>query len=382
MKLPQQVSAQIDVLKAKAQALARDERLAARLAAARAKAQELRDKAKEALKRSPASTADADKGAPVDAPPRQTRQAGNDLAAGSHAGGGAGAAAGGGPVAAASAMGRKLAEQGRQQVRVLRERIGQIDAQKIEEWKAKLGRMKPPTPPGGEGGPAAAIPAAQAQGVAGTVTLEPLPPREEGYTYSTTRRTAETARTRTWPTRLLYTILTASVAGAVLHIIAIFAVPYLGWGAAFGRLVRDLPENRMVVLPPSAPGQQLLPFLQPDMRYAMCRYEVIGGPVRVTATLPEIGWSLAVYTPQGDNFYAAPAHESRRTDLAFTLLPANDRLINLTPGQRKADVDISTVTSPSREGIVVLRAPIKSVAHAALIEPILRAAACEAIERQ
>ena len=67
--------------------------------------------------------------------------------------------------------------------------------------------------------------------------------------------------------------------GGAVHICVTFAAPLVGPGNAFQQLRASLPLNQMVVLPPPASGKQILPYLPPDMLYAMCRYELTGGPV-------------------------------------------------------------------------------------------------------
>lgn len=405
MSVSDRIAERIKTLQAKAGELSRDERLVTGLNEVRDRARQLRVSAGEAVSRIATRRADAAREIP--APPGTEGPAPSPDAKDLHP------AAGGAtsqelvvrePTAAAAPT-RDAAPGTRQRLQVLRERLAalgsdargavaegvararelparlpRLDQDQFARLKAKLGRMtpaQPGAPAGGDGAPAGPTPTPAAAPAA----LEPIAAPDGSYTYSPTRRTETFAKARTWPTRFAYTLLTATVAGGILHILVVFAVPTLGWGSAFSRLAADLPLNKMVILPASAPGRSVLPFLAPDMRYAMCRYEVIGGPVKVTATLPEVGWSLAVYTPQGDNFYAAPAHETRRTDLAFTLLPASDRLINLTPGQRRADVDIGSVTSPSREGLIVLRAPVKGESYLATLEPFLRGASCEPVGR-
>ena len=59
------------------------------------------------------------------------------------------------------------------------------------------------------------------------------------------------------------TVIGALLLGGILHILATLAVPFFGSGPAFARLRDTLPANRMVILPPPAPGKQPLPFLRP-----------------------------------------------------------------------------------------------------------------------
>ena len=46
-----------------------------------------------------------------------------------------------------------------------------------------------------------------------------------------------------------------------LHILATLAAPDITRTTAFDRLKRELPPNKLLILPPMAPGQQPLPFI-------------------------------------------------------------------------------------------------------------------------
>ena len=110
----------------------------------------------------------------------------------------------------------------------------------------------------------------------------------------------------------------------------------LGSGNAYQQLRATLPLNRMVVLPAPASGKQILPYLQPDMLYAMCRYELTGGPVSVTAAVSGPGWVLSLHTPEGDNFYVMPGQQLRRGEVSFLLVPsgsAKPLTLSGTPAQ-------------------------------------------------
>jgi uncharacterized membrane protein len=176
-------------------------------------------------------------------------------------------------------------------------------------------------------------------------------------------------------------ILTALLAGGVIHIVTTFAITALGTGSAYRQLRPVLPANELVVLPPLAPGAQVLPYLAPDMLYGICRFDLSQGAVEMSALLPEAGWSFALYTRQGDNFYATPGQKLKPTQIAFVLAPASDRLVNLTPGVRKTDVEVSQVTSPDQEGLMVVRAPLKGVAFEAAAQAELKRAKCSPVRR-
>jgi uncharacterized membrane protein len=220
-------------------------------------------------------------------------------------------------------------------------------------------------------------------------SIDVMPDVATVRTRRTERLNTERIVARTRPKRSLLTIgmlATALVTGAVLHIVTTFAIPALSsswfrW-SAFDRIKPQLDANTMKVWPLDPTGAMPLPFLSPDMRYAFCRYDITSGPVAVSAVLPEAGWSLALYTPSGDNFYAVPGQDGRAVEAVFNIVPASDRLLIPVPGQRRADVDAALVTSGSREGLIVIRGPNKGAASTPAVDAALRRARCAAVERR
>jgi uncharacterized membrane protein len=175
------------------------------------------------------------------------------------------------------------------------------------------------------------------------------------------------------------TVIAAVLLGGVVHICATFAAPVMGTGNAFQQLSGTLPLNKMIVLPPPASGRQILPYLPPDMLYAMCRYELTGGPVSVTAAVTGPGWVLSLHTPQGDNFYALPGQQLRRNEISFLLVPGGTT--DTARVQREASAADTQVASPSPEGLIVIRAPIVGLAWLAETQAILRGSSCTQVKR-
>lgn len=212
----------------------------------------------------------------------------------------------------------------------------------------------------------------------------PVELRPRSATQEATRRRRASGRSRM--TGLFMMVLTAFVTAALVHIAVTLSMPTLaGWfgkGTAYDRLRFKLEANTMKQLAADVSGAEpLLPFLSPDMQYAFCRYDLSASSVAVTATLVEAGWSLALYTPQGDNYYAAPGLEGRTTELSFVIVPSSERLLIL-PGVRRADVDATQVTSPTREGLIVVRAPNKGRAFEASTAAALGRAGCRPVGRR
>jgi len=176
-----------------------------------------------------------------------------------------------------------------------------------------------------------------------------------------------------WLRRLGWRRITAVVLLAgIVHICATLAAPLLSSRPAY-LLVRDkLPANRMVVLPPQNPGNQLLPYVSPHMLYAVCRYDLSGGPVIVTATVADAGWALSLHAAQGDNFYVMPGQPLRRTDVSLLVIPSGPEGALI----QKRDTAETPIVSPTSEGLIVLRAPLRGLAWSAEAEAVLQRATC------
>jgi len=178
------------------------------------------------------------------------------------------------------------------------------------------------------------------------------------------------------------TAVGAVLLGGIIHIGATLAVPFVGSGQAFARLRDTLPVNRVVLLPPPAPGKQALPYLAPDALYAMCRYDVSTDSLVVSTAMGDVGWTLSLHTPQGDNFYVMPAQAQRRAEVFLTVVPGIDRLGDLVAAPRRPTAQDTQIASPSWEGLLMVRAPLKGLAWRAETEALLRRTTCTPVKRQ
>ena len=175
----------------------------------------------------------------------------------------------------------------------------------------------------------------------------------------------------------LYTLVLALVTGGIVHISVTLALPHLARANAFLRLSEVVGINSMQVLPPASAAAQPLPYLGPDVRLAVCRFDVTDGPVTVSLALPESGWTLGLYTMQGDNFYVLPAQEQRSQAISLTLVMQGERSFSLLSLGRPAAIrSISQIEVPQAQGFAVIRAPLRGRAFAAETDAILHRARC------
>ncbi len=173
-------------------------------------------------------------------------------------------------------------------------------------------------------------------------------------------------------------VAAALLAIGILHISATLLAPQLATATAYQRLSSLLPLNVMKVLPPLTSATQPLPFLSADSRYAICRFSTAEGPVTVSATLWDRGWTIVLQTSEGESLYAAAGETGQRSDLSLLLVPSDERFLGLTPEARGIPQERAPLTLAARQGLVIVRAPDKGFAYAADIERRLKAATCGA----
>jgi uncharacterized membrane protein len=174
------------------------------------------------------------------------------------------------------------------------------------------------------------------------------------------------------------TAIGALLLAGILHVGATLAVPLLGPGRAYQKLRELLPANTMVVVAPGQPGKQLLPFLLPDAFYGICRYSIASEPITVSAPVADLGWTLSLHTPHGENFYVMPGQQQRSTDISLVIVPAAEKSGDLIPaaGRRAVAPAEDQIASPSDEGLIVIRAPLRGQAWKVEAEAVLSRAKC------
>lgn len=173
-------------------------------------------------------------------------------------------------------------------------------------------------------------------------------------------------------------VAAAFCAVAILHIVATLAAPELAPSRAYELLSRELPLNSMQIMPPVTPSAQRLPFMAPDARYALCRFDTKDGAVSLTATLPGPGWVVALYSTEGDNFFTSVAQPGRRTEVSLLLVPSDERFRGLTPEAKGATSgpEQPMLTVPAQTGVALIRAPEQGQAYRARNLAELKRARC------
>lgn len=171
-------------------------------------------------------------------------------------------------------------------------------------------------------------------------------------------------------------VFVALILAAVVHLAAVLALPFLATKDGWARLADLGDVNRLVVLPAAGPEQQSLPFMAPDVRYAVCRYELSDGPVRLVFPRLEELWMIAFYTPQGENFYAISGGDLRRDRIEVIVSTQAETLLELEAEVTEETENIVIVKAPQDSGLAIVRAPLRSASFSAQTEEALNRASC------
>lgn len=176
---------------------------------------------------------------------------------------------------------------------------------------------------------------------------------------------------------LVRVLLAAVLMGAILHLCTTFVLARIGAVAPYTRVARLLPVNQMKILPPTTAKSQILPFESGDVMIAACAFDATTAPVLIRTVLPAPGWSLALYSPTGANFYTIAGQESRRMDVQLMLVPSGDEFIPLSREIGAPQSRVLQVALPAKTGLALLRAPLPGQAWQGEIEGDLKLSSCQ-----
>jgi len=175
---------------------------------------------------------------------------------------------------------------------------------------------------------------------------------------------------------IAFNVLAVILLAAFIHITAVLSMPYLAPKNAWARISALSDANRMIVLPAASPSHQTLPLMAPDVRYSVCRFNLEEGPVRLSTQILDDLWSIAFYTPSGENFYAITGRELKRSRIEIIISTQNQ--VGVKAGASLLDEieDLIVVDTPVRHGIAVIRAPLLGPSYAAQTDAALRRGSC------
>ena len=104
--------------------------------------------------------------------------------------------------------------------------------------------------------------------------------------------------------RLLFAIIGGVLLGGVVHLVSVLALPRIATQDAYSRLTPITKLNAVTQLPAADPGNTLMPYLDPALAVAVCRYDLSTGPIKLSVPVSQAYTSVSFYTRNELAYYA------------------------------------------------------------------------------
>jgi uncharacterized membrane protein len=156
---------------------------------------------------------------------------------------------------------------------------------------------------------------------------------------------------------LLMLALGAAMIAALVHIVAILIIPLYAGHDSFARLSQLGPVNATISLAQPSPRERLIPYGDPAVASAFCRFDLTDGPLRVKAPVDGSGFaSLSFHTRRGSIFYAIT--DKAATHGMLEALVLTEEQLRAISAKDDEDVPVQElrVVSTARQGFVLMRA--------------------------
>jgi uncharacterized membrane protein len=155
--------------------------------------------------------------------------------------------------------------------------------------------------------------------------------------------------------RILFTIIAGVLLGGVVHLVSVLALPRIATQDAYSRLAPITKLNAVTQIPAADPGNTLMPYLDPAVAVAVCRYDLSTGPIKLSVPVSQAYTSVSFYTRNELAYYAINDRSAGKKVIELDLM---------TEAQHEAlpeDEDITAadrliIDSPSTTGLIVLKA--------------------------
>lgn len=176
--------------------------------------------------------------------------------------------------------------------------------------------------------------------------------------------------------RLLLWILAGALLGGVVHLVAVLMLPQTATLDAYSRLAPIAPINTVAPVPQPSPQSEVMPFMDPALATAVCRYDLSEGPLKLTAPISAAYTSVSFYTRRGVAYYAINDRAAGRRVIELDLMTTAQRS-QLPEEEDVTAADRLIVESPTSTGLIVLHALAPENGLMAVAQSALERAKCE-----
>ncbi|TQF36854.1 membrane protein [Bradyrhizobium sp. UNPF46] len=175
--------------------------------------------------------------------------------------------------------------------------------------------------------------------------------------------------------RLAFTIVAGIVLGLVVHLVSVLALPRIATQDAYSRLTPMTKVNGVTQLPLADPQTSPMPFMDPAFALAICRYDLTGGPIKLTVPVSQAYTSVSFYTRNEIAYYAINDRSAGRKVIELDLMTEAQHN-ELPEDEEVTAADRLIIDSPSTTGLIVMKALAPEPGLMPQAQATLAAASC------
>jgi uncharacterized membrane protein len=143
--------------------------------------------------------------------------------------------------------------------------------------------------------------------------------------------------------------------GGVVHLVSVLALPRIASQDAYSRLTPTTKLNAVTQLPLADPANSPMPFMDPAFAMAICRYDLSGGPIKLTVPVSQAYTSVSFYTRNEVAYYAINDRSAGRKVIELDLMTEAQHN-ELPEDEEVTAADRLIIDSPSATGLILLKA--------------------------
>lgn len=155
--------------------------------------------------------------------------------------------------------------------------------------------------------------------------------------------------------RLVFTVVVGILLGGVVHLVSVLALPRIATQDAYSRLTPLTQLNAVTQLASSEPGTAPMPFMDPALATAVCRYDLSDGPIKLVVPVSQSYTSVSFYTRNEIAYYAINDRSAGKKVIELDLMTEAQHG-ELPEDEEVTAADRLIIDSPTSTGLIVLKA--------------------------
>lgn len=179
--------------------------------------------------------------------------------------------------------------------------------------------------------------------------------------------------------RWLLLLLGGALLGGIVHLATIIILPRTATQDAYSRLTPLVAVNSVAPLPEPTPDKAVMPMMDPAFATSICRYDLSQGPMKLTVPVSLAYTSVSFYTDRNIAYYAINDRSAGRHAIELDLMTPEQHS-EMPEDENITAADLLIVESPTRTGLIAIRALAPEPGLMAMAQRTVDAAQCKRTE--